>query len=150
MAVAAPKLMKELSDCEKKDVAMDPRGNGVVPVLIMSGLIPCAPWKPSVAVTVRVLKMYRIAHARCPQLAVQSFVKTLCDLYKVRSIFIEVYFCSCINIVDPISTLPTTTIRSVLRPLPRPAKKCRKDGFGEPGAGFVFVAPQACMPTLHV
>ncbi|KAF8189469.1 hypothetical protein K438DRAFT_1763685 [Mycena galopus ATCC 62051] len=82
MAVAAPKLMKELSDCEKKDVAMDPRGNGVVPALIMSGLIPCAPWKPSVAVTVRVLEMYRIAHARCPQLAVQSFVKTLCDLYK--------------------------------------------------------------------
>ncbi|KAJ7327681.1 hypothetical protein DFH08DRAFT_816511, partial [Mycena albidolilacea] len=34
---------------------------------------PCAPWKPSVAVTVRVLEMYRIAHARCPQFAIQSF-----------------------------------------------------------------------------
>ncbi|KAF8143148.1 hypothetical protein K438DRAFT_1876673 [Mycena galopus ATCC 62051] len=68
--------------CEKKDVSLDPRGNGVVPALIMSGLIPCAPWKPSVAVTVWVLEMYRIAHARCPHFAIQSFVKTLCDLYE--------------------------------------------------------------------
>ncbi|KAJ7315101.1 hypothetical protein DFH08DRAFT_926900 [Mycena albidolilacea] len=72
----------DMFQCEKRDVSLDPRGNGVVPALIMSGLIPCAPWKPSVAVTVRVLEMYRIAHARCPQFAIQSFVKTLCDLYE--------------------------------------------------------------------
>ncbi|KAJ7729123.1 hypothetical protein B0H14DRAFT_3169252 [Mycena olivaceomarginata] len=72
----------DMFQCEKRDVSLDLRGNGGVPALIMSGLIPCAPWKPSVAVTVRVLKMYRIAHARCPQFAIQSFVKTLCDLYE--------------------------------------------------------------------
>ncbi|KAF8217596.1 hypothetical protein K438DRAFT_1900906 [Mycena galopus ATCC 62051] len=48
----------------------------------MSGLIPCTPWKPYVTVTVRVLEMYRIAHARCPQFAIQSFMKTLRDLYE--------------------------------------------------------------------
>ncbi|KAF8145283.1 hypothetical protein K438DRAFT_1630437, partial [Mycena galopus ATCC 62051] len=37
---------------------------------------------PSVAVTVRVLEMYHITHARCPHVAIQSFVKTLCDLYE--------------------------------------------------------------------
>ncbi|KAJ7312752.1 hypothetical protein DFH08DRAFT_917998 [Mycena albidolilacea] len=47
----------------------------------MEGLIPCAPFKPSVAITVKVLEVYRVAHARCPQLAIQSFVKTLCDLH---------------------------------------------------------------------
>lgn len=93
-AFVAPKLTKGLPECEKRDVSLDPRGNGVVPALIMSGLIPCAPWKPSVAVTVRVLEMYRIVHARCPQFAIQSFVKTLCDLYEVRVIFIVVHFCS--------------------------------------------------------
>ncbi|KAJ7692509.1 hypothetical protein B0H14DRAFT_3100781 [Mycena olivaceomarginata] len=47
----------------------------------MEGLIPCAPFRPSVAITVKVLEVYRVAHARCPQLAIQSFVKTLCDLH---------------------------------------------------------------------
>ncbi|KAJ7304810.1 hypothetical protein DFH08DRAFT_825365, partial [Mycena albidolilacea] len=65
--------MFRITRVREKDVSLDPRGNGVVPALIMSGLIPCAPWKPSVAVTVRVLEMYRIAHARCPQFAIQSF-----------------------------------------------------------------------------
>ncbi|KAJ6448986.1 hypothetical protein C8R45DRAFT_849977 [Mycena sanguinolenta] len=43
--------------------------------------MPCAPWTPSVAITVRVLEVYRVAHSRCPQLAIKSFVKTLCDLH---------------------------------------------------------------------
>ncbi|KAJ7797030.1 hypothetical protein B0H14DRAFT_3093237 [Mycena olivaceomarginata] len=47
----------------------------------MEGLIPCAPFRPSVAITVKVLEVYWVAHARCPQLAIQSFVKTLCDLH---------------------------------------------------------------------
>ncbi|KAJ7742756.1 hypothetical protein B0H14DRAFT_2407117 [Mycena olivaceomarginata] len=46
-------------------------------------MIPCAPDRPTVAVKVRVLEMYRVAHVRCPQLAIQSFVKSLCDLHGV-------------------------------------------------------------------
>ncbi|KAJ7307849.1 hypothetical protein DFH08DRAFT_719918 [Mycena albidolilacea] len=49
----------------------------------MQGLVPCSPWKPTAAITTRVLEVYRVAHARCPQLAIQAFVKTLCDLHGV-------------------------------------------------------------------
>jgi hypothetical protein len=66
------------------DVKLDPRGNGVAPALILAEMIPCAPDRPTVAVKVRVLEVYRIAHVRCPQLAIQSFVKSLCDLHGVR------------------------------------------------------------------
>ncbi|KAJ7306958.1 hypothetical protein DFH08DRAFT_918538 [Mycena albidolilacea] len=45
--------------------------------------MPCAPWKPSVAIATRVLELYRTTHIRCPQLAIQSFVKSLCDLHGV-------------------------------------------------------------------
>jgi hypothetical protein len=66
------------------DVKLDPRGNGVVPALILAQLIPCAPYAPTVAVKARVLEAYRVAHVRCPHLAIQSFVKALCDLHGVR------------------------------------------------------------------
>ncbi|KAJ7300506.1 hypothetical protein DFH08DRAFT_919255 [Mycena albidolilacea] len=45
--------------------------------------MPCAPWKPSVVIATRVLELYRTTHIRCPQLAIQSFVKSLCDLHGV-------------------------------------------------------------------
>jgi hypothetical protein len=49
-------------------------------------MIPCAPDRPTVAVKVRVLEVYHVAHVRCPQLAIQSFVKSLCDLHGVRAL----------------------------------------------------------------
>ncbi|KAJ7836042.1 hypothetical protein B0H14DRAFT_2589908 [Mycena olivaceomarginata] len=67
---------------DKRDVSLDPQGGSIAPALIMEGLIPCAPFRPSVAITVKVLEVYRVAHARCPQLAIQSLVKTLCDLHR--------------------------------------------------------------------
>ncbi|KAJ7846839.1 hypothetical protein B0H14DRAFT_3086242 [Mycena olivaceomarginata] len=45
--------------------------------------MPCAPWKPSVVIATCVLELYRTTHIRCPQLAIQSFVKSLCDLHGV-------------------------------------------------------------------
>lgn len=63
---------------------LNPRGGGVVPALILEGLMPCAPWKPTVAIKIRVLEAYRVTHVRCPQLAIQSFVKALSDLHGVR------------------------------------------------------------------
>ncbi|KAF8156503.1 hypothetical protein K438DRAFT_2075523 [Mycena galopus ATCC 62051] len=51
--------------------------------IYMQGLIPCSPWDPSVAIATRVLELYRTTHIRCPQLAIQSFVKSLCDLHGV-------------------------------------------------------------------
>ncbi|KAJ7824184.1 hypothetical protein B0H14DRAFT_3088802 [Mycena olivaceomarginata] len=71
----------DMFSTDKRDVSLDPQGGGITPALIMEGLIPCAPFRPSVAITVKVLEVYRVAHTRCPQLAIQSFVKTLCDLH---------------------------------------------------------------------
>ncbi|KAJ6479843.1 hypothetical protein C8R45DRAFT_1054447 [Mycena sanguinolenta] len=52
-------------------------------VVDLYGLVPCAPWTPSVAISTRVLELYRTTHVRCPQLAIQAFVKSLCDLHGV-------------------------------------------------------------------
>jgi len=49
--------------------------------LVRHGLIPCAPFSPVVAFTVRTLEFYRVSHNRCPHISIHSFVKTLCDLY---------------------------------------------------------------------
>ena len=49
--------------------------------LVRQGLIPCAPYHPSMAVTTRVLELYRNNHLHCPHLAIQPFVKSLCDLH---------------------------------------------------------------------
>ncbi|KAJ7609967.1 hypothetical protein FB45DRAFT_982293 [Roridomyces roridus] len=50
----------------------------------MAGLMPSAPLQPTIAVTVRVLEAYRIMHCRCPQLAILSFFKSLCDIHQVE------------------------------------------------------------------
>ncbi|KAJ7640652.1 hypothetical protein B0H17DRAFT_1163952 [Mycena rosella] len=40
--------------------------------LVGQGLIPCAPWTPTLAVSVRVLELFRVARLRCPNLGVQN------------------------------------------------------------------------------
>ena len=47
------------------------------------GLIPCAPYLPTLTITVRVLELYRNSSLRCPHLSINSFVKALCDLHGV-------------------------------------------------------------------
>lgn len=49
--------------------------------LVGQGLIPCSPWKPSLAIHVRVLEMYRLARLRSPTIGVQAWIKTLSDLH---------------------------------------------------------------------
>ncbi|KAJ6600447.1 hypothetical protein DFH09DRAFT_901486 [Mycena vulgaris] len=73
----------DMFDTSEVDVKLDARGGGIAPALIMEGLVPCAPWTPNVAITVRVLEAYRVTHVRCPQLAVQPYVKSLCDIHGV-------------------------------------------------------------------
>jgi hypothetical protein len=58
-------------------VKLKPTENGIAPALVHEGLLPCGPWEPMVAITVCVLEAYCIQHARCPQLAIQLFVKSL-------------------------------------------------------------------------
>ncbi|KAJ7129039.1 hypothetical protein C8R43DRAFT_896829 [Mycena crocata] len=76
-------LADQCSETKAVQVNLNPRGDGVAPALILEGLMPCAPTRPSVAIRIRVLEAYRITHVRCPQLAIQSWVKALCDIHGV-------------------------------------------------------------------
>ena len=51
--------------------------------LIRQGLMPCAPYSPSAAITIRALKLFHSTHLRCPHVTIHSFVKTLCDMHSV-------------------------------------------------------------------
>jgi hypothetical protein len=72
-----------MAETKTVDVELNADGAGVAAALIKQGLMPCAPWNPSVAISTRVLELYRTTHIRCPQLAIQPFVKSLCDLHGV-------------------------------------------------------------------
>ncbi|KAF7325923.1 hypothetical protein MKEN_00443100 [Mycena kentingensis (nom. inval.)] len=65
-----------------EELLLDPSANGIAPALIEHGLIPLAPWRPGLAFTLQVLDVYRTAHARCPQLTIYAFTRTLSDLHK--------------------------------------------------------------------
>ena len=51
--------------------------------LIRQGVMPSAPGRPSVAITIQTLELYRLAHFRCPQLSISAFVKALSDIHSV-------------------------------------------------------------------
>ncbi len=54
---------------------------GIPASLVRQGLIPCAPYRPTLAVTTRLLELFRCTHLRCPHLSIQAFVKGICDLH---------------------------------------------------------------------
>lgn len=56
---------------------------GIPAALVRQGLIPCSPFSPSLAISTRLLELYRNTHLRCPHLAIQPFVKGLCDLHGI-------------------------------------------------------------------
>jgi hypothetical protein len=56
----------------------------VTAAFVRNGLMPSAPLKPSVAIDIQALELYRISHLRCPRISIQSFVRTICDLHSVR------------------------------------------------------------------
>jgi hypothetical protein len=55
----------------------------VCAALIRQGLLPCAPYSPTTAITIRALELFRLTNLRCPHTTVHSFVKTLCDMHCV-------------------------------------------------------------------
>ena len=55
----------------------------VCAALIRQGLMPCAPYSPTAAITMRALELFRLTHLRCPHVSIHSFVKTLCDMHCV-------------------------------------------------------------------
>ncbi|KAJ3502742.1 hypothetical protein NLJ89_g8746 [Agrocybe chaxingu] len=55
----------------------------VASAIIRHGLIPCAPYNPHTAYSIRLLELYRRSHNHCPHLSIYAFSKTLCDLHGV-------------------------------------------------------------------
>ncbi|KAF8335247.1 hypothetical protein F5887DRAFT_1079213 [Amanita rubescens] len=57
---------------------------GIAAALVRQGLIPCAPFNPQYAISIRVLELFRNLHNRCPHLAIQPFVKGLLDMHGIH------------------------------------------------------------------
>lgn len=81
-----------------------PNDKPVTAALFQRGLVPCAPERPSLAITVRTMEIFRLQRLRCPRLSIQSFVRFLCDmhlqpietyLYQQFSICFDVYIAVC-------------------------------------------------------
>ncbi|KAJ7089281.1 hypothetical protein B0H15DRAFT_922742 [Mycena belliarum] len=45
--------------------------------------MPCSPFAPTVAITVRALEVFRVTRLRCPRLGIQPYVRALCDIHGV-------------------------------------------------------------------
>jgi hypothetical protein len=56
---------------------------GIASALVRQGFMPCSPFTPTVVISTRALELFRNIHLRCPSLAVQAFVKGLCDNHQV-------------------------------------------------------------------
>ncbi|KAJ7170394.1 hypothetical protein C8R43DRAFT_1120826 [Mycena crocata] len=67
----------DMFETKSVEVKLNPTGGGVAPALILEGLMPCAPTRPSVAIK------YAGWIVCCPQLAIQSWVKSLCNIHGV-------------------------------------------------------------------
>ncbi|KAJ7433562.1 hypothetical protein FB451DRAFT_1345086 [Mycena latifolia] len=55
----------------------------VVSGLVNLGLIPCSPFGPTMAITTRALKVFRVTRLQCPRLGIQPYVRMLCDIHGV-------------------------------------------------------------------
>ena len=49
--------------------------------LIQQGLMPCAPYSPSTAISIQALKLFHSTQLHCPHVTVHSFMKTLCNMH---------------------------------------------------------------------
>ncbi|KAJ7204100.1 hypothetical protein GGX14DRAFT_569699 [Mycena pura] len=48
---------------------------------VNQGYFPCSPTDATVVLTTRTLELFRVTSLRCPRLAIQPFVKSLCDIH---------------------------------------------------------------------
>ena len=67
----------------QRRVSLRQGDSSVAAAFLGEGLIPCAPHLPTIAFTIHVLELFRNTSLRCPHLAINSFVKSLCDLHGI-------------------------------------------------------------------
>ncbi|KAG1743564.1 uncharacterized protein EDB91DRAFT_1247062 [Suillus paluster] len=68
---------------EKVILRILPTDATISSVLVRQGMMPCSPISPTVIITTKALDLYHVAHLRSPQLSIQAFVKTMCNLHGV-------------------------------------------------------------------
>ncbi|KAJ7612125.1 hypothetical protein FB45DRAFT_1037051 [Roridomyces roridus] len=76
-------LVMDLFTEHSENVVLPKGCGGLSAALVRLGLVPSAPWTPSVVFTMATLDLYRVSHARCPQFSIYAFTKTLADLHGV-------------------------------------------------------------------
>ena len=57
---------------------------GIPAALVRQGMIPCSPFAPRHAVSIRTLEIFKNLRCRCPHVTVQSFVNGIFDMLGVR------------------------------------------------------------------
>lgn len=65
----------------------------IAAALVRQGMIPCAPFNPEYAISIRTLEIFRNLRNRCPHLAIQPYVKGLLDLQGVGPSFLHWPIC---------------------------------------------------------
>lgn len=56
--------------------------------LVGLGFVGNAPFKPSIAVSLKTLELYQILRRRKPSFSIEAFTKVICDLYMVRALLL--------------------------------------------------------------
>ncbi|KAJ7035247.1 hypothetical protein C8F04DRAFT_1182414 [Mycena alexandri] len=108
-----PIRVVDLLDTYTLNARLDSGGLGVAAAFLKQGLFPCAPYDPTVVITTQTLEFFRHAHARCPRLSIQAFVKSLCDVH------------------GPVQAISLPTIYNLLRRLPRSTSMVGRGGHVE-------------------
>lgn len=56
---------------------------GIAAALVRQGMVPCAPFSPKYAVSIRALELYKNLHCRAPNLAIQTFLRKIHNMQGV-------------------------------------------------------------------
>src|SRR5271169_3641078 len=78
--------------------------------------MPCSPYHPTTAITMRALEFYRITHLCCPHVSIHSFVKSLCDLHcQPFKAYLSRQFSIALNLYLSIQTLADKMVQTALK-----------------------------------
>lgn len=105
------------SACRSVTYAMLATDKGIAAALVRQGMIPCAPFAPAFAISIRTLDIFKSLRCRCPYLTVQPFVKGIMDMLGV-STFHQASFSSLTIMTDSTSRFLFYPFLGRLRPLP--------------------------------
>ncbi|KAJ7803376.1 hypothetical protein B0H14DRAFT_3154471 [Mycena olivaceomarginata] len=76
-------LVVNMFSASHEDLKMIGADAYIASACVRQGWMPCAPYFPTVVITICALEVYRITRLRCPRLGIQVFVRALCDIHGV-------------------------------------------------------------------